>query len=213
MIVGISGYVQDGAGNIGSAAAGKSAVSNRLVAHHNCTEIAFADEIKRLCCRYWGFRSEQLWGAEKDTPVDGRAPRYYFQQVGTSLRHLDPDIWVRLTLHAADTVLHGSGYTKERGVFNLMGVGVVAGVVIPDVRFPNEAQAIRNTGGVVWRKKRTVERLAVGPHISEIGLVGWADKEFDAVLEDTSSLDILNVAVDAAFRSAVARKRGSYGRT
>lgn len=64
-------------------------------------------------------------------------------------------------------------------------------IVFSDCRFINEAQAIVDKGGEVWR----VSRSGVGPvndHISEVGLDGWA---FDKYLKNLGTLDDLRHAV------------------
>jgi hypothetical protein len=53
-------------------------------------------------------------------------------------------------------------------------------VVVTDVRFPNEAQAIKDRGGYVFR----IERKGVGPandHPSEIALDNWI---FDCIIDN-----------------------------
>lgn len=51
-------------------------------------------------------------------------------------------------------------------------------VVIPDVRYPNEAEAIKAAGGVVIRINRP--GVVGGGHVSETALAGWTgwDEEF-----------------------------------
>jgi hypothetical protein len=65
-------------------------------------------------------------------------------------------------------------------------------VVFADVRFPNEADAIKKLGGQVWR----VERDGVGPandHISEHAL---ADYSFDVVLDNVGTLEVFYELLD-----------------
>lgn len=66
-------------------------------------------------------------------------------------------------------------------------------VVFADVRFPNEADAIRELGGKVWR----VERAGFGPandHISEHAL---DDYSFDVTIENFGTLEELHEIVDS----------------
>jgi hypothetical protein len=68
-----------------------------------------------------------------------------------------------------------------------------AGLVVTDVRFPNEAEAVAKRGGVMIR----VERPGVGPtkdkhgraHVSETALDDWP---FDHVLVNDGSVDDLH---------------------
>lgn len=69
-------------------------------------------------------------------------------------------------------------------------------VVFADVRFPNEADAIRALGGEVWR----VERDGFGPandHISEHAL---DDYKFDRTFENSDTVDLLYKLVDQALQ-------------
>jgi hypothetical protein len=63
--------------------------------------------------------------------------------------------------------------------------------VFTDCRFPNEAQAIKDRGGVVWR----VERPGFGPvngHASETSLDDW---DFDGIIQNNGTLDDLTYKV------------------
>jgi hypothetical protein len=63
-------------------------------------------------------------------------------------------------------------------------------VVFPDVRFENEADAIRSAGGKVIRIDRP-GHVATG-HVSETGLVGY---DFDKVFDNGGSIQDLQTAV------------------
>ena len=93
----------------------------------------------------------------KNAPVpflDGRiTPRVMMQTLGTEWgRSLFPDLWLRVWEHEIDTNAHT--------------------VVVPDVRFDNEADLIRSLGGVIAHvvRKPTAEMLAVPDHASEAGI-------------------------------------------
>jgi hypothetical protein len=67
-----------------------------------------------------------------------------------------------------------------------------ANVVFSDVRYPNEANAVRALGGKVWR----VYRDGIGPangHTSENAL---GDYSFDAGVENFDTLEELHKTVD-----------------
>lgn len=110
-------------------------------------------------------------------------PRLALQRLGTEFgRALDPNVWVRLGIRRAEEAGRQPFYTDrphdDAGwwayppqTFGPLGrvlwpdrIGpfeeipskppTVAGVVVTDVRFPNEAEAIRAAGGVVWRVRR-----------------------------------------------------------
>lgn len=120
----------------------------------------FADPIKRLCADIFLWDDEHINGDYKET-VDERwgiSPRKAQQLVGTELFRealpghsrsfnsiTGPDVWVRrfgLWYHGQD-------------------------VVIPDVRFPNEADVIKAMGGHIVRIERP-GACTTDPHPSEL---------------------------------------------
>ena len=106
------------------------------------------------------------------------------QKVGTEMgRSIHPDTWVNALF---------SEYT-----FNLRrrqnpdgGTTIAEGFpnwIITDVRFPNEANIIKEKGGIMVRVKRPTD-IAEG-HSSETALDDY--KEFDYILENDGSLEDL----------------------
>lgn len=93
----------------------------------------------------------------KNVPVaflDGElTPRVMMQTLGTEWgRSLLPDLWLHVWRHELDDSAHV--------------------VVVPDVRFDNEAELIRSLGGTIIHVKRkpTADMLAVPAHASEAGI-------------------------------------------
>ncbi len=64
-------------------------------------------------------------------------------------------------------------------------------LIITDVRFENEAQAIRACGGSLWKIKRDV-RIDASNHASEAGL---PDEMFDYIIDNDGTLDEFKVKV------------------
>lgn len=106
-------------------------------------------------------------------------PRHALQQLGTEWgRHCYPNVWVDYALRIAKELepfeLHSLIvsylYDPKRGVLKDTAPVFPAarGVVISDVRFPNEVDAIRAAGGVIWKTMHG-EGLqgAAGAHESE----------------------------------------------
>lgn len=96
---------------------------------------------------------DMIDGDLKEVPVEilcGTTPRHGMQTLGTEWgRHLiGKGLWVNLTMTRA-----------------LQLVEAGRNVVIDDVRFPDEAEAIRTAGGVVWRL--TGRGGIAGGHASE----------------------------------------------
>jgi hypothetical protein len=110
---------------------------------------------------------------------DYLTPRFALQQLGTEWgRTCYPNIWAEYTLRVARTLLFGrlddcpgAGpvYDAKRGLDWQSMPPRAKGVVISDVRFKNEVEAIRAAGGMVWRVERPGSGLAgaAGAHVSE----------------------------------------------
>lgn len=149
------------------AQSGKDTVADFLAARYGYKRTAFAAPLKEACASVFGFTHEQLHGRDKELPdsywsrVLGKpvTPRWVLQHVGTELfrQNLHPDIWV----HALGKKVCDGGLWA-----------------VSDVRFPNEADAIKSWGGQVWRLDR-VCRCAIGgstTHESETAMAtytGW----------------------------------------
>jgi len=105
-------------------------------------------------------------------------PRIALQTLGSDWgRVLYEDVWIGHTVRVVDVLGRGCarGYDRERGLLDVREDGAwpaPPGVVVSDVRFDNEARALRVAGGQVWRVSREGAR-ARGPrgsHASELGL-------------------------------------------
>jgi hypothetical protein len=99
-------------------------------------------------------------GGLKQSPMDalaGRTPRHAMQTLGTEWGReaMAQDLWVRAFVLA-------SGRLRAAGT----------PVVCDDMRFPNEAQAIRGAGGLLVRIDRPGCDTPAG-HASEGALNGW----------------------------------------
>ena len=129
-------------------------------------------------------------------------PRHALQQLGTEWgRACYPYIWVNYALRAANKLLypgrHRYSYTQQLGVHHHVS-HEPKGVVIPDVRFKNEVDAINAAFGNVWKITRPIPRLegAAGQHQSETELDGIDPKLFHAFIENSSTLEKLYQSVE-----------------
>lgn len=126
-------------------------------------------------------------GADLDAEVDHPTPcfltpRYALQLLGTEWgRACFEDVWVAQAMRIAERLLGADGnqnvpeYTPWRGLDWLCSNATTprpAGVVISDVRFDNEARAIRAVGGRIVRIQRRGAGLSGGgaAHASERGI-------------------------------------------
>jgi adenylate kinase family enzyme len=130
MIVGICGL----------AGSGKSTAAGVLERSFDFNRLAFADPLKSMLGAV-GLTREQLYGSQKEVVMDdlGVTPRLMMQTLGTDWgrEQINPDIWVKLWTRKARALVDAG-----------------ASIVADDVRFPNEIEAIRALGGVIWRVER-----------------------------------------------------------
>lgn len=165
-------------GLCGAAGSGKDTVAGILKREAGFSDISFAEPIYRAVAAVTGMSVEQLSDRRiKEQPIEwlGRSPRVLLQTLGTEWGRdtIRDDIWVRIAMQRAAEVTHAA---------------------ITDVRFANEAQAIRDAGGVVWRVVRPLAVLdeEAARHPSEAGI---ADGLVDAVIDNSGTLDDLEAAI------------------
>ena len=125
------------------------------------TVLSFAGPIKRMLKQilppgdWLGERKEdQLPGFP-----EGITARVMLQTLGTEWGRasVDPDIWVKAAMREAEYYLGWPDFHNFKVIFD-------------DVRFANEAVAIRQAGGKVYRVSRKDFEASTDFHISELGL-------------------------------------------
>ena len=119
--------------------------------------------------------------AFKETPIHelGVSYRQMAQTLGTEWgRNLAPDFWLRIA----------QAYMDEQ--IDLGGTHFT----VSDVRFANEAQWIRDNGGVIWRIERP-QAMPVRAHVSEAEIYHF---KADTVIDNTGSVGDLHRAVTNA---------------
>jgi dephospho-CoA kinase len=175
MIIGLSGYAQSG----------KDTVANYLVEHHGFIRIAFADPIREALYNLDPVVTDipELSGMHLKWLVDGLGwerikidspqVREMLQRFGTEVaRNLwSENFWVDLAMSKAK---------------------LLDNVVITDVRYPNELDAIRDVSGSVWRVEKPGVS-AVNSHTSETALDGYV---FDEIVRNAGSLEDLHAKIN-----------------
>lgn len=123
---------------------------------HTVRRHRFAGPLKDML-RALGLTEAQVDGDEKELPCEllgGETPRLAMQRLGDWGRNIDLDLWVNATmLRVAVELLHKHV------------------VVIDDLRFENEALAVRQRGGLIIQLERHGVTYS-GEHESERGLPG-----------------------------------------
>ena len=175
MIIGLSGYARSG----------KDTVAELLVLNYEFKRMAFADGIRDALIAlnpilHDGYRLNEIvkmygWEVAKSKDEVRRLLQVMGTEVGRKLIHEDVWVWR----------LFNSINTDER-------------IVIPDVRFPNEARMIEQNGGEVWRINRHNHK-PVNDHISEHAM---DNHMFKRVVYNDGTLDDLADEVFMLMRHA-----------
>lgn len=167
-------------GLIGKKRVGKDTFAAVLVEEFGFARVAFADPLKEMALTIdpvidVAYAPERLtsmverlgWEDAKDWHDDVRR---FLQRLGDGVRQFDPEFWVRAGMTSARDIRMGDAWIAGQGGELVGEVGKP--VVITDVRYPNEADAIREAGGTLVR----IVRPGVDDgdtHASETALDGY----------------------------------------
>lgn len=168
-------------GLIGKKRVGKDTFAAVLVEEFGFTRVAFADPLKEMALTIdpiidvgagWDDEGHlyslndlvkaHSWEYVKDTYPEARR---VLQHLGDGVRQFDPEFWVRAGMAHADGLRRDR---RDEGKWDASQWPVV----ITDVRYPNEADAIREAGGILVR----IVRPGVDDgdtHASETALDGY----------------------------------------
>lgn len=137
---------------------GKDTVADALIIHRGFSRVAFADPVKQLASRvyYQVTRRDSLHQLPKELA------RPWYVGIGEGARGvLGERVWLDKALDQVEAF-------REQGI----------PVVITDLRYPNEAEAIKEAGGYIWRVQRDSVRYdANDPAEAYIDYIEerWAD--------------------------------------
>jgi hypothetical protein len=189
----------------GVAGSGKDTAGNYLVREFDFIKIAFADPLKRIVRDIFDFSEEQLWGpSEMRNKPDPRyprpdgtflTPRMALQQLGTQAgRNCYPNVWIDYALRLAKTASESPAkfdYDKKLGLYPSDRTNnPIRGVVISDLRFKNEVDALNQSGAFLIRLKRDQAGLEgeAGLHLSETEQLTIPDSSFNFIALNNGSL-------------------------
>ena len=180
MIIGISGRIGVGKDTLGE-------MIQKLI---KGSEIkSYADKLRTVAEVLTGIPAEKFkdrnfknskmpiewgWYGDEEDPM---TVREFLQELGTdAIRDsLNPNAWINALM---------SDYVCEE--LNEGETCIYPNWIITDVRFPNEAEAIKKVGGIVIRLNR--KAAAKNSHDSELAMEGWGDYNYtfdnDGDLED-----------------------------
>lgn len=197
-------------GFVGFIGSGKDTAADYLVNFHGFRRDSFANTLKDAIAsifgwdrtllegrtaeaREWREQVDEWWAQRLGLP--NLTPRWILQYWGTEVcrNHFHDDIWIA-------SLENKMRKTKDN-------------IVISDVRFPNEIQAIHNSGGIVVRVRRGADpewfehaaNVNAGPtnlswaiskqHMSELKIhtseTSWVGGKIDYIIDNNESIDNL----------------------
>jgi hypothetical protein len=183
MIIGICGL-------IGS---GKDSVADILVQEKNFKKISFADKLKDGVATVFGWDRSMLEGKTSNSR-NWREEKDDFWSA-----ELGKDISPRLVLQLFGTECMRQGFYDGVWV-SLVKKHIIdnpkQNFVIPDVRFPNEANMIKSIHGEVWRMRRgpdpvwfrMYQDLGIEPTEVHESEWAWANTNFNKILDNNGTL-------------------------
>lgn len=168
-------------GLAGKARTGKDTVADLIIEHQGGFRYSFADPIREMLIPLGIDLRMPEWQKMKETeiPLIGKSPRYLMQTLGTEWGRnmVCEDLWLRLAAHKLK-------YSDST-------------MVVADVRFENEAEWIRQNGGLLIHIFRD-DAPSVRAHPSEAGVMV---KKGDRTIHNDGSLLDLAAKVHALLSS------------
>lgn len=187
-------------GVMGQKRSGKDSLASRMVEEHGFTRVGFADSLKAAALavnpRVFGappnvIESEIFKGVRDPWNSFAPVPLAYYvdtwgweeakkhpevrrilQELGVAMRGVDEALWVRAAM-------------------NKIGAAP-SNVVVPDVRFPNEVEALRNAGAWIVR----VDRPGLTDTDTHVSEHAWRDIEPDVIVDNDGTLEDLWMQAD-----------------
>ena len=141
-------------GILGKKSSGKDTCGEYLIENYNYKRYAFADPIKKITKILFDLNEDQLYGDECKDALDFKwyiNPRDAFQKIGTEFgQKMIYDLFPKLKQKLGDEIiwvkLFKVWYEKNKN----------NNIIITDVRFPHEIEAIKSMGGIIVKINRDI---------------------------------------------------------
>lgn len=181
-------------GFVGRKGVGKDTAADVLVQNKGYVRRKFAQPIKDICAIAFQVPSALLDGPEKEILIGKHqlSPRQMMQIVGTDFfrAHIHENFWIH---HFQDWVADQPPSTN---------------VVVTDIRFQNELDAVQRLGGIVIKIERSSgegRHQDTDAHVTESGIDNL--KNVDVVLQNDGSVQDLWDHVEDAVRLGFPEKK------
>ena len=170
-------------GFMGKKQSGKDTAAKFLINNYAFQRYAFGDPVKKICKIMFGFNDEQLYGNKKERidPDWNISPRQAFQVIGTEFAQFG--IYKYLP-ELTEKIPHRELWVMsfKKWYWDNLKEDKNLRVVISDVRFSHEVNAIRDLGGIIVKLNK--DNISLDNHTSE--------KEMDNISQDRIDYDIYN---------------------
>ena len=149
-------------------------------------KVSCADPLKRLCIEFLGLHEKDVYtqeGKETSNHTWGMTNREILQKIGTDAmrNNFHKDVWA---------ICLKSALEDEMAIETQAGGDMERVIIVPDVRFNNEAQAIIDLGGYVFEVTRP--GAEGDDHASEQGI----DRDLiNVTINNDSTIEDLKVKV------------------
>lgn len=200
-------------GLAGPARSGKTTCGDYLHFRHGFMDYAFAEPLKQAVAAILGISAPEVEEGKAKvvnwlSDAALKTPRELLQHLGTEFgrERVHPDLWVRATARRIErdrhriealeagrkgsVMLHNNMYPGEPLTYTPRPFMAV----ITDVRFENEAQFIRETGGTILHIERT-QREQVPEHASEKPIIRQPS---DLIIDNSGDLSETFTQIDRA---------------
>lgn len=180
MVIGIIGYLKSGKDTVADF------VTSKTLDSYNFRKYSFAGPLKEATKVLFGWDDDMVHDQSKKEIVDpawGISPRQALQVLGTDIMRE----WFPNKFPLFRTTV-GSNFWVMK-FKKLVGENPDTNYIIPDVRFPNECQAIKDLGGIIVRVHRDSAIPKYIPHPSEN--VELLQPMVDINIENNGSIDEL----------------------
>ena len=202
MIIGIAGAKRAGKNTVAKF------IAEEFGNEYEVCEWSFAEDLKRSAAEALGETSDHIQFCEAlkehgtiavymdDTKVSEISGREYLQFYGTEAHRdiFDTDFWVNNTLNKICRIEQNISLEDWKNRIDL----------ITDVRFPNEAEEIRDLGGKILKVRRDEVEQSGDTHASEKPL---PDELIDRTILNNGTLEELKhntgIAIDLVLRGIV----------
>jgi len=178
-VVGISGKARSGKDTVADLLMAKYAEQSGITHKYS-----FADPIKKACSELFGINIQMFYSGNRELilPEHGLSIRQIMQRFGTECMrgHFGEDFWIKKA---------ECEFERIKEISENEQYAPVSLIVIPDVRYCNEADLIRKYGTIIHVDRDDVpDEVGDTGHTSEVGIARHMD---DIMIDNNGTLEDL----------------------